>query len=46
VQLGLVGLGRVGGAIAALRQQLGVHAVKKAAGPSGAPGETAGPSTG
>jgi 6-phosphogluconate dehydrogenase (decarboxylating) len=33
-------------AVAALRQQFGGHAVKKAAGPSGAAGDTAGPSTG
>ena len=43
MQLGLVGLGRVGGAIAALRQQLGGHAVKKVAGPVRRAGETAGP---
>jgi 6-phosphogluconate dehydrogenase len=30
-------------AVAALRQQFGGHAVKSAAGPSGTPGETAGP---
>ncbi len=30
-------------AVAALRQQFGGHAVKAAAGPSGAPGETGGP---
>jgi 6-phosphogluconate dehydrogenase len=33
-------------AVAALRQQFGGHAVKKAAGPSGAPGDQAGPSSG
>jgi 6-phosphogluconate dehydrogenase len=33
-------------AVAALRQQFGGHAVKKAAGPSGTPGEHAGPSSG
>jgi len=33
-------------AVAALRQQFGGHAVQKAAGPSGAPGETAGPGPG
>jgi 6-phosphogluconate dehydrogenase len=33
-------------AVAALRQQFGGHAVKSAAGPSGAPGDQAGPSSG
>jgi 6-phosphogluconate dehydrogenase len=33
-------------AVAALRQQFGGHAVKSAAGPSGVPGEHAGPSSG
>jgi 6-phosphogluconate dehydrogenase len=33
-------------AVAALRQQFGGHAVKSAAGPSGTPGEHAGPSSG
>ncbi|NMI00511.1 phosphogluconate dehydrogenase (NAD(+)-dependent, decarboxylating) [Pseudonocardia acidicola] len=33
-------------AVAALRQQFGGHAVKQAAGPSGTPGEIAGPSSG
>jgi 6-phosphogluconate dehydrogenase len=33
-------------AVAALRQQFGGHAVKKAAGPSGTPGDLAGPSSG
>jgi 6-phosphogluconate dehydrogenase len=33
-------------AVAALRQQFGGHAVKKAVGPSGGPGEHAGPSSG
>ena len=33
-------------AVAALRQQFGGHAVKKAAGPSGTPGDHAGPSSG
>jgi 6-phosphogluconate dehydrogenase len=33
-------------AVAALRQQFGGHAVKKAAGPAGAPGDQAGPSSG
>jgi 6-phosphogluconate dehydrogenase len=33
-------------AVAALRQQFGGHAVKKSAGPSGAPGDQAGPSSG
>ena len=33
-------------AVAALRQQFGGHAVKSAAGPSGIPGEQAGPSSG
>src|SRR5213078_2282139 len=33
-------------AVAALRQQFGGHAVKKAGGPSGAPGDQAGPSSG
>jgi len=33
-------------AVAALRQQFGGHAVRRAAGPSGAPGDRAGPSSG
>jgi 6-phosphogluconate dehydrogenase len=33
-------------AVAALRNQFGGHAVKKSAGPSGRPGDTAGPSSG
>ena len=33
-------------AVAALRQQFGGHAVRHAAGPSGTPGELAGPSSG